>query len=408
MRLALLSLLSVTALSAGEPTWPQWRGPNRDGIVTGPAWPNKVSGESLKVVWKAEKLGPSYSGPVVSEKYVFTTETVDKRDEVVTCFDRATGKVAWKQSWPGSTTVAFFAARNGSWIRSTPAFDGEALFVGGIKDFLVCLEGDTGKIRWQIDCIKDLGGKVPDFGCVCSPLVDKDAVYMQAAGGFIKIEKKTGKVLWHVLKDGGGMMGSAFSSPVFAKIAGKEQIVVQTRSDLAAVDPADGKTLWKKEIPSFRGMNILTPVAFGDAVFTSTYGGNTRLLNVASEGGDFKTADAWGFKYEGNMTTPVVIDGHAFFQGKDRRVICVDLKAGKETWRTDQRFGEYWNLVANKDKILALDATGKLFLLKANPKEFEKLDETQLTKSETWAHLGVAGDKIFVRSLDELIVYEWK
>ncbi|QVL32514.1 PQQ-binding-like beta-propeller repeat protein [Telmatocola sphagniphila] len=406
---SLLLLCSGVSL-ASDPisNWPQWRGPTRDGQVAPSDWPAKISGEALKTVWKVSSLGPSYSGPIVSDKYVFTTSTVDKKDEVVTCYDRGTGKEVWKQTWPGSMSVPFFAARNGSWIRSTPAFDGDALYVGGIQDHLVCLEASSGKIRWQIDCIQDLKAKSPDFGCVCSPLVDETAVYMQAAGGFLKIDKKTGKVLWNVLSDGGGMLGSAFSSPVFAKLAGKEQIVVQTRTALFGVDKQTGQSLWSRPIDSFRGMNILTPTIYGEGVFTSTYGGNTRLVSVQKETDKLGAQDAWGFKYEGNMTTPVIVNDHAYFFGKDRRFICVDLKAGKECWRTDKRFGEYWSLVANKDKILALDMDGKLYLIQANPKEFELLDQTQITKSETWAHLAVCGNELYVRSLDELIKLSWK
>lgn len=349
------ALLFVSIASAADPAvWPQWRGPTRDGIVDAAAWPEKLEGDSLKQVWRVEKLGPSYSGPVVAGDRVFTTQTVEKKTEVVTAHDRKTGKELWKTSWEGSITVPFFAAKNGSWIRSTPAYDGKTLFVAGIKDLLVALDGETGNEIWRLDLMKEFASPSPDFGCVCSPLVDDTGVYVQAGGSFVKVDKKTGKVLWRALKDGGGTMGSTFSSPVFARIAGTDQVVVQTRTKLAGVDRETGKELWAKVIPSFRGMNILTPVPVGeDGVFTSTYGGNTRMLRVTSAGGKYDTSDAWTLKYEGNMSTPVVVDGHAYVLGKDKRLLCVNLKTGKEAWSTDERFGDYWSLVANKDKILA-------------------------------------------------------
>lgn len=403
------ALLIVSTASAADPgVWPQWRGPTRDGIVTGPAWPNKLEGDALKQVWRVEKLGPSYSGPIVAKDRVFTTQTVDKKTEVVTAHDRKTGKELWKTSWEGSITVPFFAAKNGSWIRSTPAYDGKTLFVAGIKDLLVAVDGETGKELWRLDFIKEFGTPAPDFGFVCSPLVDDTGVYVQAGGAFVKVDKKTGKVLWQALKDGGGTMGSAFSSPVFARIAGTDQVVVQTRTKLAGVDPATGKELWAKEIPSFRGMNILTPVPVGDdGIFTSTYGGNTRLLRVKSEGGKYDTSDAWTLRYEGNMTTPVVVDGHAYILGKDKRLLCVNVKTGKEVWGTDDRFGDYWSLIANKDRILALDNRGVLYLIKANAKEFELIEKRKVSDSETWAHLAVCGDEIFIRDLTGLSVWRW-
>src|SRR5690242_2306614 len=127
----------TTALS-GEPaktpakatTWPQWRGPTRDGQCTGPAWPDWLSKETLQEVWRVP-LWPSYSGPVVAEELVFTTETRNKETEAVSALDRKTGKQPWRVEWKGAMTVPFFAASNGSWIRSTPAYDGERLYVAG-------------------------------------------------------------------------------------------------------------------------------------------------------------------------------------------------------------------------------------------------------------------------------------
>lgn len=402
-------LLFASVASAEDPAvWPQWRGPTRDGHVDGPRWSETIKGDALKQAWRVENLGPSYSGPVVAADRVFTTQTVDKKTEVVTAHDRKTGKELWKQTWDGSLTVPFFAAKNGSWIRSTPVFDGKTLYVAGIRDVLVALDGDSGKERWRIDFVKEFGTPAPDFGCVCSPLVDAVGVYLQAGGSFVKVDKATGKVLWRTLKDNGGMMASAFSSPVFAKLAGADQVVVQTRTKLVGVDRESGKELWAKEIPAFRGMNILTPVPVGDdGVFTSTYGGNTRLLTVTGEAGKLAAKDAWAMRYEGNMSTPVVVEGHAYLLGKDKRLLCVDVKTGQEAWRTEERFGDYWSLVANRDRILALDNRGVLYYFKANTSEFDLIDKRKIAESETWAHLAVCGEEVFVRDLNGLTAWHW-
>jgi outer membrane protein assembly factor BamB len=338
---------------------------------------------------------------------VFTTATVDKKTEVVTAYDRKTGKKLWSAEWAGAMEVPFFAAKNGSWIRSTPAYDGERLYVAGIRDVLICLDGGTGKVHWRVDFPAETKSELPTFGFVCSPLVDETAVYVQAGASLAKVDKRTGKVVWRALTDGGGMMGSAFSSPVVATLGGKEQLLVQTRAKLAGVDRQTGAVLWEREVPSFRGMNILTPVPFGDGVFTSTYGGTTQLIRVAGADGKLTPADGWSVKYEGHMTSPVVVDGHAYLLGKDQRAICFDLKSGKETWRSEKRFGQYWSLVANRDKVLALDDRGTLYLLKANPKEFEVLAERRVADAEAWAHLAVAGDEVFVRDLHGLSAFRW-
>ena len=407
--LAVLLLgVAAAALPAADPvpaTWPQWRGPNRDGVSDGPAWPDTLDGDALRQVWRVDGLGPGYSGPVVAADRVFVTETIDKKEEVVRALDRKTGKELWRSRWDGSMTVPFFAARNGSWVRATPAYDGDALYVAGMRDVLVCLGAEDGKERWRVDFAREFKAPLPAFGFVCSPLADDKSVYVQAGASLARVDKKTGKVLWRALQDAGGMEGSAFSSPVLAKIGGRNQLVVQTRAKLAGVDPESGAVLWSKPIASFRGMNILTPVVVGDGIFTSTYGGNTRLVALRKDGDKLAPEDAWAFRYEGYMTTPVVIDGHAYLFGKDRRFVCIDLKDGKECWRTDDRYGEYWSLVARKDKILALDMDGKLRLIRANPKQFDLLATREVAKTETWAHLAVCGDEVYVRDLNGITAF---
>jgi outer membrane protein assembly factor BamB len=405
----LMCLSAMPAWAEDAGTWPQWRGPNRDGIVRGSTpWPTTPVDKPLVELWQVNDLGASYSGPIVTADRIFTTATVNKKSEVVTALDRKTGKKLWSQEWAGSIDVPFFAARNGSWIRSTPAFDGQTLYVAGIRDLLVALNAEDGKILWKVDFTEEFKSPIPAFGFVCSPLVDGDAVFVQAGSAFVKVDKKTGKVLWRTLKDDGGMMGSAFSSPVVATVGGKEQVVVQTRTKLAGVDRASGEVLWERTIPSFRGMNILTPISYGsDGIFTSTYGGNTQLFRIKTDGAKLITEDGWSFKYEGHMTTPVVIDGHAYLLGKDQRLICVNLESGKETWRSDKRFGTYWSIVAQGDKILGLDDRGILYMFKANPKEYEPIWEMRVSKAETWAHISVCGSEVFIRDLNGLTVFRW-
>ena len=399
----MLLTLALTALAADP--WPQWRGPTRDGVAAGVTLPDDLKG--LKRTWRADDLGPSYSGPLVSEKAVFTTATVDKKREVVTAYDRATGKQLWQTGWDGALEVPFFAAKNGSWVRATPALDGDRLYVAGIRDVVVCLDTATGQEVWRTDVMAENKSPAPAFGCVCSPLVDADGVYAQAGAAFVKLDRQTGKQLWKALATGGDLMtGSAFSSPVFATLGGVEQVVVQTRTDLAGVDRKTGAVLWQRPVPSYRGMNILTPQPVGDGgVFTSTYGGTTQLVKVLSDGGKLSPQDGWAVKYEGHMTSPVVVGGHAYLLGRDQRMICFDLAAGKEAWRSEKRFGTYWSLVAAGDKLLALDNRGTLYLLRANPKEFDLLAEAKVADSETWAHLAVVGSELFVRDLTGLSAF---
>ena len=142
-------------------------------------------------------------------------------------------------------TVPFFAARNGSWIRSTPATDGKTLYVGGILDVLVALDCQSGGMeRLRVDFGKQ-AGKTPDFGMACSPLIDGDHIYIQAGKGVSKLKASDGSAVWSSLGDSGDIMSSgAFSSPVIQTLNGKRQ-TLRLRGSPNRQGAMDDETLWR-------------------------------------------------------------------------------------------------------------------------------------------------------------------
>ncbi len=401
-------IISVTLLAApnDRSTWPQWRGPDRDGTVTGTTWPGTLR-TAVTEQWSVP-LAPSYSGPIVSADLVYVTETKNRTTEVVRALDRSTGAERWKAEWPGAISVPFYAKSRGDWIRATPALDNGTLYVAGMRDLLVALDAATGAERWRVDFMTTFSTTVPEFGFISSPLVDRGAVYVQAANSVVKLDARTGAVVWRTLNGGPSVMESgAFSSPIVASLAGVRQLVVQTRETLNGVDLATGSALWSQPVPSFRGMNILTPVVVGDAVFTSSYQRGSWLYRVRRDGATWSVTEDWAMNAQGYMSTPVVIDGYAYLHLANQRMACIDLRTGQRMWTTTP-FGKYWSLVAQGDRLLALDETGHLRLIRATPTAFELIDETVVGEGEAWAHLAVADGELFVRDGAGVSAYRWR
>jgi outer membrane protein assembly factor BamB len=404
-RLICLGLLFLS-LQLWAADWPQWRGPSRDGQVPGAVFPGALSDSNVRKQWRVD-LGPGYSGPIVVGDRVYTTETEERANEVVRALDRKTGKEIWRASWAGAMSVPFFAKANGDWIRATPASDGERLYVAGMRDVLVCLDAATGKELWRFDFVSELKTPEPAFGFVSSPLLDGDSVYVQAGAGLCKLNKKSGKLLWRTLTDDGGMSGSAFASPIVATLAGEKQLVVQTRTQLAGVALADGKELWSQPVTAFRGMNILTPTVHQGGVFTSAYGGVTQLFAVDKEGGSYQVSERWSLKEQGYMTSPVVLDGVGFELNRDQRLIAVDLATGSKLWAVKDKFGKYWSLVTDGKKVLALDQKGELLLFQPSREAWNVIGRMKVSESDTWAHLAVADDQVFIRDLNGITCWQW-
>lgn len=399
--LMLIASIAQPAL-AGDKGWPQWRGPTRDGVATGADWPDSLADDRLKLLWRQE-LGPSYSGPIVIGNRVFTTETRDEAVEVVTAFERDSGERLWAAEWPGAMTVPFFAASNGSWIRATPASDGESLFVAGIKEVLVSLDLESGAENWRIDFPAEYDSGTPAFGCASSPIVDDGFVYVQYGGGASKVDKATGEVVWRVAIDGGGMSGGAFSSPVIAALQGEKTFLVQARQDLKGLDPESGEQLWSQPIQAFRGMNIMTPTVYRDTLFTSAHTGRSQRWRVSGE----ELGEVWSNKSQAYMSSPVIVGEHLYLHLRNQRIQCLNLETGEEAWRSEP-FGKYQSMVVLGDNILALDERGELILFRATPEDFEVIDRRTISEAETWAHLAVCGGRVVVRELNALAVYAWK
>jgi outer membrane protein assembly factor BamB len=401
MRALPLLFLALT-LGAADSGWNQFRGPERTGVSPGAPWPANLQG--LEKIWQLP-LDKGYPGPVVDAKRVYVAETTNGDTETVRALDRKTGKELWRASWAGKHSVPFFAKKNGDWIRATPVIDGDTLYVGGMEEILVALDAATGRERWRVDFPKRFNVPKPDFGFSSSPLIDGGSVIVQAANSVVRLNKKTGETEWRALARQADIMDSgAFSSPVLTTLRGRRQLLIQSRTELHGLDPANGAVLWTQEVPHYRGMNILMPVVWGNTIFTSSYRMDSYLFEIGEGAAGLVSKELWRNKAKGYMSTPVLLDGHVYLHLANQRFTCIDLRTGETKWTTEP-YGQYWSMALRGDRILALDERGQLLLIRATPEKFELLDSREITNSPAWAHIAVAGDEVFVRELTGVTAY---
>ncbi len=399
-RLVLLTVLLTSTAAFAD--WPQWRGPERDGRSPGEDFPANL--ETLQPTWSAE-LGKGYPGPIIAEDRVFVVETLKDESVQVRALKRASGEPLWSRAWPSSGKVPFFAAENGDWVRATPAYDGKRLFVGDMQEVLVALDAASGEVLWKVDFPETFGTPVPDFGFASSPMLHDGALIVQAADSVVSLDAESGKVRWRSLAAETDMMSrGAFSSPYIAEIGGKTLLLIQGRQQLHGLDPESGKVRWSHTVPSFRGMNILTPVVHGDGVFTSSYRQKSFFYEVGSDA----VREAWTLPAAAYMSSPVVVDGHAYMHLGNGRLACIDLESGKETWRSSETFGKYVSMVVRGKQLLALTSKGELLLLEADPAELKLVARREVSGEETWGHLAVDGDEVFVRELEGIRAFRFE
>lgn len=404
--ISLIGMMSAT-LHAQEPsdTWPQFRGPNRDSRYHGPAWPQSIGSEHLKSTWRME-LGPGYGGPIVSRDRVFVNETAEEKYEVVYALDRKTGEEIWRTQWEGAMKVDPMGARTGSWIKSTPTFDGERLYIDGMRDVLVCLDAETGRELWRADFMERFGGPIPELGFISSPLVVGDTVVSMAADSIVSVDKYTGAARWrNVVRDALGH--GSYSSPELGVLHGREQIIASTIPAMNGLDPETGEVLWRLVIDGQAYGLVLPPFVYGDGVFTSSRHSQTGYYPISFNDGVFSIERAWRNKVVDYLSYPILFEDHAYMHLKNQRVACVDLKTGEEKWISRERLGMYISQIVQGDRILALSNEGELMLIRMNPEGLDILERRTISEAETWGHLALAGGDMYVREQNAIQAYEW-
>jgi outer membrane protein assembly factor BamB len=363
-------LLSLLLLAAGvrADDWPHWLGPHRDGsspetgLLT--TWPST----GPKILWKA-RGGEGYSSVAVADGRAITLVQRDG-SEIVTAFDAVKGKPLW------SVPIAS-AYKNdyGNGPRSTPSIDGNLVFVQSATGPLVCLKTDNGDIVWKKDILKDFGGKNLTWGLSASPFILGDVLVALpgAKGASVAVfNKKTGDLVWKAGSD-----EAAYATPIIVTVGGERQIIVFNAAGLVALNPNQGKELWRVPWVTEFKCNIATPLVVGDLMFVSS--GESVGCAVFKLKADSAPDVLWQTKGKKSVmtnywATSVVHDGHLYgFSGEfDKRIDlnCVELTTGKLKW-SQKDFGKGAVTLAD-GHLFITTKKGDLVLVRATPERYEE------------------------------------
>jgi outer membrane protein assembly factor BamB len=380
----------VPVVSARPQDWPQWRGPNRDGVVHGvtvPAkWPRTLTEE-----WRVP-VGEGVASPVVvgGSVYVFTRQ---KDEEVVRCLDLAGGKEVWRsEPYP-----APFKPGPGDGFsigpRSTPAVADGRVFALGISGILSCLDARTGKLLWRKDYqpYYNRSGNSPlvaDGLCVAHLGTGK-------AGGLRAFDAATGEVKWYFVHD-----SPASSSPILVELAGERQVVTFTRSELLGVSFATGKLLWRTRCSHDYFENCVTPVLSKDLLIAPGRMGPPLAFRLERGDKGLTAKEVWKANgFPAYMSTPVVAGDWVFgFSDHQKgQLFCLDARTGQTLWQTDGRLGGYASILNAGSVWLVLTDRAQLLVVKASGNQYEPIAEYKVSDRPTWAHPVFLRDRVLIK-----------
>jgi outer membrane protein assembly factor BamB len=398
--LLFLFFLSTTASAAD---WPQHLGPERNGISAEKglldAWP--ASGP--KEVWR-ERGGVGMSALAISKGTLFTLVQKDGKQWLV-AHHAATGKLTWEKPLAPEYKNAM-----GDGPRAAPAVAGDLVFTFTGEGILTASKVTDGSALWSHNCVKELKGKVAEYGMASSPLVVDDQVIVTVGAPQATVaayETKTGKLAWTAGSDPAG-----YSSPALLNVGGRKQIVVYTGGSALGLEPASGKQLWRYPYETNFDCNIATPLAIKGQVFISS-GENhgSALLALKPKSDAFTVEEVWtsqGTKsvLRNEWQTSILLDGYLYGMdnvggaGPITHLTCINAATGERAWQVP-RFGK-GNLIAADGKLFISTMKGELVVAQASPKEYIELGRAEILGSTRQAP-ALADGLLYLRDDAEIV-----
>jgi outer membrane protein assembly factor BamB len=412
------SATSVTKsanLGASTSDWPQWRGPQRNGISQERGLLKQWPAEGPKLLWQVNDIGDGYSTPAVVGTRIYLMSNRGFENEFVQALSTQDGKPIWttRVGNVGNPQDFLYAK-----ARSTPTVDGDFIYALSSDGELACLETRGGRIRWQKSIRKEFGGKPGVWAYAESPLVDGDVVVVTPGGAqatMVALNKKTGAVIWKSAVPGGDPAG--YASAIVVQAGGRKQYVQFLSKGIVGVDAKTGQFLWRyKEVA--KGMaQIPTPVARDEYVYGGAMEIGGGLVRLKSERGGVAAEQVY---FERGLPCNIggsVLVGDYLYGTAGTGLVAVEFTTGKVKWQADSIGG---GSVAYADGLLYLHGSnGEVALVEATPEAYRergrftppaqpKRNRLGPFPEKAWAYPAIANGRLYIRDIGTLWAYEIK
>ncbi len=371
--------------------WPQWRGPNRDGKVSGFTAPGEWP-TALAQKWKTTVGSGDATPALVGDKlYVFARQG---GDEVTLCLNAADGKQVWQDKYAAQAVTGASARHPGP--RSSPAVAQGKVVTLGVSGVVSCLDAVTGKLVWRKDPYPKV---VPTFFTSMSPII-ADGMAIAHVGGkgkgaIIAYDLATGDEKWKWAGE-----APQYASPALMTVGGTKQIVTLTEKSVVGLGLADGRLLWQIPfLPQRRAYNAATPIVDGQTLIITGAARGTKAFKIEKQGDGFAAKQLWSNDQVAvQFNTPVLKDGLLFGLTDRGSLFCLNAETGKEAWMDTARHGRGFAAVLDAGScMLALPSTSELIAFKPSGKAYAQLARIKVADTATYAHPVVAGNRVFVR-----------
>ena len=394
--------------SGAEEHWPQFRGPQGNGISHARHLPLSWS-ETTNVLWKTPIHGKGWSSPVIWSNQVWlTTATPDGRELGVVCVDRATGKVVLdKKLYDVEKPIPSDPSQ--SYASPTPCIEEGRIYVSFGANGTACLDTSSGKLLWER---RDLPANLSP-AAASSPALFLDRLVLNFDGSdqqyVIALDKKNGQTIWQTRRSvsfsdssPGGESRKAFSTPLVVLNGSQFTVVSAGSKALYAYDFTTGHELWRAEDPgSFGG--YVRPIYGLGMIFYSTGAAKGELRAVRTGGSSVVTDThvAWKInRFVPARPSPLLLGDLLYTVDDSGTVSCLEARTGSEVWH-ERVAGTYAaSPLAGAGRIYLFSQEGKTTVLEAG-RQFRILSQNLLGDG-FMASPAVYGRGIYLRSKSAL------
>ncbi len=414
---ATLSIVLSLSSSALADNWPQWRGPNNNGVSSEDA--PKEWGKEKNVAWRVPLPGPAGATPVVWGKNIFLTAADDAGRLVLLCVDTDGNKRWTKVVGSGDKTVR---GDEGNYASPSPVTDGEHVWTFMANGLLACYDND-GNQKWADDLQKRYGKFEIQFGLSSTPVLDGDRLYFQLIHGkwsktpsrglVVALDKKTGKEVWKRERntDAVDECKHSYASPILYRDKERAFLVTHGADWAIGHDLKDGSEIWRCGglNPKDRYNNTLrfvaSPAAVPGLIVVPTAKNRGVVAIDPSAKGDItesKKARPWAMtRNTPDVPSPLIHDGLVYLCRENGVLICLDAKTGEEYYQQRAVSDRYRaSPVYAGGKIYLTARRGTISVIKAG-KEFEILAENTLGEDMS-ASPAISNGTLYLRTFDAL------
>lgn len=370
--------------TAGAADWPNWRGPNHNGISNEKGWSTNWLDSGPKKLWE-KTLGPGFASMTIADGRVYAMGNIEDND-ILYCLDAATGKEIWKKSYP----CPIFSKNHEGGPCATPTVEGDSVYTLSKNGDAIRFKKATGEVVWHKKLNKDLGYKHPTWHFAGSAFIFDNMVILNVGSHGVALNKADGSVIWD---NGKGAAG--YSTAVPFTIDGKKCIALFTAREMVALVPETGKILWKIPWKTSYDVNAADAVIEGNKIFLSSgYGKGCAVYTFTSS--DF--TEVWqNNKMRNHFNSCVLWKGYIYGVDDDASISCLDFKTGEVKW-AQKGFGK-GSLMLADGKLIILSDKGKLAIAEASPTEYKELTSAQiLPQKKCWTVPVLANGRIYARN----------